>query len=360
MNAQEARCKRTEPKESFAKLLRPFRISREIRTIKPFGRVTFLSFFLFILVFALNASLIMAQYPEQGQIWKEYNISAYTQGVTNTSRPEQAILDAILRQTGHNVWCGATPGMLSVNQNVVRVYHTPEIQEQVEAIVNQYLLSGNRTITWQFRVMTVNSPAWRVHAASFLRAAETQSPGSSAWILNLSDVPNLIRIFQERYGLQQVNSPVVTVHNGQPITVNLTHPRQYVRGVYPDPNGGGFRTATGLVETGCKLEFTPLVTGDDRIVDALVQVHIDNLERVYDVNFPAPSGRRGSPGAFKIQTPRIDQFRFQERFIWAAERALLISVGITPSPIPERNNVPGISTLGGDRVETLILIVRQQ
>lgn len=354
MNAQEAKSKRTEPKESFVQLLRQFRISHESQT--PFGRVTFFSFCLSILV--LFTSISAAQFPEQGQIWKEYNISAYTQGVTNTSRPEQAILDAILRQTGHNVWCGATPGMLNVTPHHVRVYHTPEIQEQVASIVNQYLLSGNRTITWQFRVMTVSSPAWRAQTASFMRAAETQSPGSSAWILNLSDVPNLVRILQERYNLQQVNSPVVTVHNGQPATVNLTHPRQYVRGVYPDPAGGGFRTANGLVESGCKLEFTPLVTGDDRIVDALVQVHIDNLERVYDVNFPTPTGRR--PGAFKIQTPRIDQFRFQERFMWAADRALLISVGITPSPIPERNNVPGISPLGGDRVETLILIVRQQ
>ena len=358
MNAQEAKCKRTNSKESIEYLLRPFRISHSIRT--PFGSVTFSVFFLLIAVFVLFAPTSSAQFPEQGQIWKEYNISAYTRGVTNTSRPEQAILDAILRQTGHNVWCGSTPGMLNVTPHAVRVYHTPEIQEQVESIVNQYLLSGNRTITWQFRVMTVNNPAWRAQAFSFMRAAETQSPGSSAWILNLSDVPNLVRILQEKYGLQQVNSPVVTVHNGQPATVNLTHPRQYVRGIYPDPAGGGFRSANGLVESGCKLEFTPLVTGDDRIVDALVQIHIDNLERVYDVNLPMSSVRRGAPNSVKIQTPRIDQFRFQERFIWAADRALLISVGITPSPIPERNNVPGLSALGGDRVETLILIVRQQ
>lgn len=359
MNAQtqDARSERYKSKDWLAGQLRQHRIFHsENQSRTRAGRFAFI-FLIVLVVIALAAPLSLAQFPERGQIWKEYNISAYTQGVTNTSRPEQAIMDAILRQTGHNVWCGATPGLLQVNQHVVRVYHTPEIQEQVAAIVNQYLLSGNRTITWQFRVMTVNSPAWRAQTASFLRAAETQSPGSSAWILNASDVPNLVRILQERYGLQQVNSPIATVHNGQPITVNLTHPRQYVRGVYPDPNGGGFRTATGLVESGCKLEFTPLVTGDDRIVDALVQVHIDNLERVYDVNFPSPSGRSGS---FKIQTPRIDQFRFQERFMWAADRALLISVGITPSPIPERNNVPGLSALGGDRVETLILIVRQQ
>ena len=129
MNAQEAKSKGME--SLFTDLLHPYRIFHEIRSTKPFGRAAFLSFCLSIVIFALLAPLSMAQYPDQGQIWKEYNISAYTSGVTNTSRPEQAILDAILRQTGHNVWCGATPGMLSVNSRVVRVYHTPEIQEQV-------------------------------------------------------------------------------------------------------------------------------------------------------------------------------------------------------------------------------------
>ena len=40
----------------------------------------------------------------QGQIWREYDITPYTAQVTTTERPEQAILDWILRDTGTEVW----------------------------------------------------------------------------------------------------------------------------------------------------------------------------------------------------------------------------------------------------------------
>ena len=310
---------------------------------------------------AVFSSDCRAQLPQQGQIWKEYNIASYTQGVTNTSRPEQTVMDAILRQTGHQAWCGEIPGMLNVGPQSVRVYHTPEMQQQVEAIINQYLQAGSKTVSWQFRVMTVNNPAWRTRAVSFLRAAETQSPGTSAWILSGADVPALMQILQDRNDFQQVNSPQVTMHNGQPATINLTHPRNYIRGIYADPDrNAGFRPAEGLIEEGCKIEFTPLVSADGKTIDAVVETHIDNIEKVYDVNLPFNSNRPGAPRSVKVQVPRIDQYRFQERFIWAADRALLISLGITPSPIPERGSLaPGLPLFGAERVETLILILKQ-
>ena len=37
----------------------------------------------------------------QGQVWREYDISPYTVRVTSTNRPEQAIVDWVLRETGY-------------------------------------------------------------------------------------------------------------------------------------------------------------------------------------------------------------------------------------------------------------------
>jgi hypothetical protein len=39
-----------------------------------------------------------------GQVWREYDISPYTLRVTTTNRPEQAIVDWILRETGYEAW----------------------------------------------------------------------------------------------------------------------------------------------------------------------------------------------------------------------------------------------------------------
>ena len=65
MNAQEAKSKRTNSRESFSELLHPFRISHTVRNSKPFGRVTFLSFCLSIVILAFFTPLSMAQFPEQ-------------------------------------------------------------------------------------------------------------------------------------------------------------------------------------------------------------------------------------------------------------------------------------------------------
>ena len=52
---------------------------------------------------------------QHGQIWREYDISPYTARVTTTKRPEQAIVDWILRETGYEVWHREPLGILSAH-----------------------------------------------------------------------------------------------------------------------------------------------------------------------------------------------------------------------------------------------------
>src|SRR4051794_37930626 len=71
---------------------------------------------------------------DKGQVWREYDIRPYTQRVTTTARPEQAIVDWILRETGYEAWHSDPCGVLSANRDVLRVYHTPEMQAVVGGI----------------------------------------------------------------------------------------------------------------------------------------------------------------------------------------------------------------------------------
>jgi hypothetical protein len=41
---------------------------------------------------------------EHGQVWREYDISPYTNSVEDSDRPQQAVIDWILRETGSDVW----------------------------------------------------------------------------------------------------------------------------------------------------------------------------------------------------------------------------------------------------------------
>ena len=77
-----------------------------------------------------------------GQVWREYDIRPYTQRVSTTARPEQAIVDWILRETGYEAWHSEPCGLLSANREVLRVYHTPEMQAVVADITDRFLNSA--------------------------------------------------------------------------------------------------------------------------------------------------------------------------------------------------------------------------
>src|SRR6187399_1983546 len=62
-----------------------------------------------------------------GQEWRDYDISPYTARVTSTNRPEQAILDWILRETGYEAWHTQPLAVLNIDNHRLRVYHTPEM-----------------------------------------------------------------------------------------------------------------------------------------------------------------------------------------------------------------------------------------
>ena len=76
---------------------------------------------------------------DAGQVWREYDITPYTLRVTSTNRPEQAIVDWILRETGYEAWHSEPLGILSANGRTLRVYHTPQMQDAVSEIVDRFV-----------------------------------------------------------------------------------------------------------------------------------------------------------------------------------------------------------------------------
>src|SRR5215471_12106785 len=92
-----------------------------------------------------------------GQVWREYDITPYTLRVTSTNRPEQAIVDWILRETGYDAWHSDPVGLLSANGRTLRVYHTPQMQEQVSEIVDRFVNSQAETQAFGIRLITIGS-----------------------------------------------------------------------------------------------------------------------------------------------------------------------------------------------------------
>ncbi|KKK81921.1 hypothetical protein LCGC14_2808570, partial [marine sediment metagenome] len=128
---------------------------------------------------------------DHGQVWREYDISPYTIRVTSTKRPEQAIIDWILQETGYEAWHSEPLGVLSADSRTLRVYHTPETQAVVADLVARFVDSEAETTTFSLRVTTVGHPSWRAKAQRMLRPVSVQTPGVSAWLLAKEDAAML-------------------------------------------------------------------------------------------------------------------------------------------------------------------------
>ncbi len=221
-----------------------------------------------------------------GQVWREYDLSPYTLRVTSTNRPEQAVVDWILRETGYELWHSEPLGILSASERTLRVYHTPQVQAVVAGIVDRFVNPDTETHGFSLRMITVDGPNWRSRPPllRLLTPIQVQSPGAQAWLLEKEGVAALLAELRRRSDFREHNSPNLLVGNGQSTVIQAKQGRSYVRNLVPRPEmWPGYQPETGLIDEGFALELSPLLSLDGRMIDAFDQVR----DR---------PGRRHSPG----------------------------------------------------------------
>lgn len=275
---------------------------------------------------------------EHGQIWREYDIRPYTLSVTSTSRPEQAIVDWILRETGYEAWHSEALSVLSPTRRTLRVYHTPEMQRTVAAIVDRFVNGEAETHAFGVRVVTVGHPNWRAKAHRLLRPVEVQTPGVQAWLTAKENASMLLAELRKRTDFREHSSPHLLVNNGQSTVVSATRGRPYTRDVLLRPDQWpGFEVQMGQIDEGFNIELSPLLSLDGQMIDAVLKCHIDQVEKLVPVmiDVPTPAAPRQR---VKTEVPQIAECRFQERFRWPTGHVLIISLGMVPSPVPAENN----------------------
>ncbi len=281
---------------------------------------------------------------DAGQIWREYDISSYTARVTTTKRPEQAIVDWILRETGYEAWHTEPFGILSAGSRTLRVYHTPKMQEIVADIVDRFISREAAAYTFSLRVVTLDSPNWRTSAQRLLKPVPVQTPGVNAWLLAQEDAAILMGELHRRNDYREHSSPYLVVNNGQSTLVSAMRGRPYVRDVILRPDtAAGFDPSPGQVDEGFNLDFSPLLSADHRMIDATIKCDIDQIEKMLPVMLDVPTQAMPRQRT-KIDVPQITHYRFHERFRWPLEQVLVVGMGMVALPIPVDGAplVPGV------------------
>lgn len=294
----------------------------------------------------------------RGQVWREYDISPYTSKVTTTEKPEQAIVDWILRETGTDSWFTGDVCLLNADKNTLRVYHTLEMQRVVADIVDRFVVSQADTYSLGLRLATVSSPNWRAKSITLMRPVTVQSPGVEAWLLSKESAALLVSELRKRNDYREQNAPSVSIQNGQSQTVAQTRLKTYSRGLRARETPPYYDVEQGQIDEGYSLQLSPLYSADSSSLDLVLKCHIDQLERLVPVTMEVPGGPAGTVQRVNIQVPQLVSWRLHERFRWPADQVLLLSCGVVADPTGEKSSPLGIPGLGSapGRADALLFI----
>ncbi len=316
---------------------------------------------------AARVSMSQGALPnEHGQLWREYDISPYTLQVASTNRPEQALVDWILQETGYEAWHTEPLAILSANRRSLCVYHTPEMQKTVADIVDRFVSNDADSNDFSLRVVTIGSPNWRARAQNVLQPIQIQTPGAQAWLLQREAAVNLVAELRRRSDFREHSSPQQIVSNGQSTMVSSTRSQYYVRDVrLTGSSWPGYQAETAVVDEGFSLEFSPLLSTDRTSVDAIVKCHIDQVEKMVPVMLDVPTAVAPRQRT-KIDVPQLAHFQLHERFRWPQGQVLLIGLSMVPLPVSSETKplvpglpIPGVAP-GDNRGDLLVFIEARQ
>jgi hypothetical protein len=267
---------------------------------------------------------------EHGQVWREYDIAPYTNTVKDSNRPQQAVIDWILRETGSDVWFSEPLGILSATPTTLRVYHTPEMQETVQGIVERFIASGESPHVLGLRLVTVSSPNWRARAVTLLKPIDVKSPGVEGWLLSRENAAMLFEELKARSDFREHSAPKVEIANGQSQTLARTQPLRYQRGVQPRVDGLGYELIPGQIDEGYSLQISPLLSLDGKSVDVALKCRVDQVEKLVPIAIDVHVVGQGP--RVQIQVPQLASWRLDERIRWPADQVLLLSCGVVANP----------------------------
>jgi hypothetical protein len=275
---------------------------------------------------------------DNGQIWREYDISPYTMRVQNTTAPEQALVDWILRETGYEAW-HSIPAVLSADRQRLKVYHTPEMQTIVADIADRFVNNLADNYGFGLRIVTIDNPNWRTRALPLMKSIPVQSPGIQGWILSKEDAALLISELKRRTDYREHNAPHQMTQNGSSLVISTMRPISYTKGIFrTDQTWPGYQPEMAQFDEGFSLEFSPLLALDTRTVDAVLKLKLTQVEKMFPVKLEVPTPVAQNQRA-ECQVPQMTMVQLHERFRWPTDHVLLLSMGVVAQPGPSAPNI---------------------
>ncbi|WP_235908475.1 hypothetical protein [Roseiconus nitratireducens] len=275
-----------------------------------------------------------------GQEHRVYDLTPYTGYLPKHDRPEQAVVDWVLRETGTDVWFTSPFGFLNADRDKLSVYHTREMHQVVAGIVDRFVAGEKDPQVLSLRVMTVGNPNWRSQAHQLMQHVNVDSPGVQAWLLSKENAALVLNLLRQRTDTRQVQALDLITHNGQTQKLSSVRGRNYVRNIKPATTGWPpYEPETGEIQEGYRLEISPLLSVDGSAIDCVIKAEIDQVDKLKPVELDLPLPNAETYRA-KIDVPQVVSWRLHERFRWPSDMILVLSCGVIASPERPQSAVP--------------------
>lgn len=303
-----------------------------------------------------------------GQYWVEYDIRPYTQSLKNVDRPQQAIIDWILRETGSDVWFQEPVGMLTADRSTLRVYHTAGMHQVVAQIYERFVNGSHEPQVFSLRLISIGNPTWRGKALPLMRSMDTKTPGLQAWVMTKEGAAIFGSQLRQRPDVRELQSVEMLMVQGQTQTVEQLRSRSYLKEYVPNTSGAWppITPKYDEMQEGYRMVFSPLLSLDGRSLDASLKCDIDQVERFIPVPIDAPAAGVN----LQVEIPQLVSWRLQERLRWATDQVLVLSCGVVATPASTVQNTliggggPNVlgmnrilpSSMVGQRADALLLV----
>ena len=267
-----------------------------------------------------------------GQVWREYDITPYTSELSNLQRPEQAVIDWIVKETGTRLWFSEPMGVLSADRKRVIVYHTPEIQRVVKTILDRFNRTRAQSQVFEINLVTVDKPNWRATAYPMLQPIEVRSPGIEAWLVSKENAAILQGQLARRADFKRHSGGRVAGPDGQTFVLEKSTPVSFTQALQWTPNQvPNYQPKNETINEGYRLALSCLTSLDNRTIEAIIDCDVDQVEKLtpVKVDLPAPGGALTQ---LDLNVPQLVSWRLNERVRWPSDQVLMLSCGIVASP----------------------------
>jgi hypothetical protein len=277
-----------------------------------------------------------------GQYWVEYDLRPYAQALKNVDRPQQAVLDWILKETGNDIWFNEPMGVLTADRTTLRVYHNAGMQKVVAQVYERFVNGNNEPHVFGLRLISISNPNWRSKAIPLMASIPTKTPGTQAWVMSKENAAIFFSQMRQRQDAREIQSVDLNMVQGQTQVLEQLRSRNYLREYTPNVTSPWppLTPSYGEIQEGYRLSFSPLMSLDGKTMDVMLKCDIDQVERLNAVPIDT-----STPGVtLQVEVPQFVSWRMQERFRWATDQVLVLSCGVVATPA---NTVENTLLTGG-------------